>query len=65
MDEKIAYKAMVTYLEKYYDQTKSSDVGGLLGSMQMLEDGRPADSAIWNEWLEIVNDLKDRTKVVT
>ncbi len=62
IDAKMAYQAMFTYLEKYYNQTKSSDIGALLGSMQLLEDGHPADKAIWNEWINIISDLIDEKK---
>ena len=58
IDAKEAYRTMILYLGKYYHLTNSSDVGGLLVSMQLLSDGMPADRAIWNEWLEIINDIK-------
>ncbi len=45
-----AYKAMFCFLENYYKQTGSDDVGALLGSMQILEDMSTADPAMWNDW---------------
>lgn len=51
---KQAYEAMFLYLNKLYDRTKSDDLAGFLSSMSLLEDGAPADSAVWNDWLESV-----------
>ena len=48
----MAYQAMFRFLEKYYERTQSDDVGALLGSMSLMEDGMPADSAMWQEWQE-------------
>jgi hypothetical protein len=57
LNEKEAYKAMVLFLEKYYSLSKSDDIGGLLGSMIILEDGKPVDSALWGDWIEAVNEI--------
>lgn len=45
-----AYLAMYSFLDDYYQRTKSDDVGSLLGSMSLLVDGTPADPAIEGEW---------------
>jgi hypothetical protein len=29
---------------------QSDDIGALLVSMRMLDDGQPADRAMWKEW---------------
>ena len=50
-----AYKAMYLYLEGLYEMTGSDDLGGFLGSMSILEDGKPADSAVWSDWIEAVD----------
>ncbi len=34
---------MVSFLEHYYEQTKSDEIGALLGSLQLLDDGITAD----------------------
>ncbi len=39
-----AYEAMFVFLEGYYNRSKSDEIGGLLGSMSLLE-GRPVDPA--------------------
>lgn len=49
-----SYEAMFAFLQNYYDQTKADGIGALLGEMCLLEDGRPADSAIWNDWISAV-----------
>lgn len=57
LDAKLAYRAMFHFLEKYYELTNADDVGALLGSMQMLQDGRPIDSAMWDEWLAAIDNV--------
>lgn len=58
-DAELGYKAMLRFLEKYFETTGSDDVGALLGSMStnVFSDGRPADPAIWEEWLKAVHDV--------
>ena len=48
-----AYQAMFSFLEQHWNVTKSDELGILLGSMSLLDDGLPADPAIWSEWLAI------------
>src|SRR3982751_1764260 len=54
LTERQAYAAMYYFLDQLYQSTKSDDIGGLLGSMSLLPDGEPADSAITQEWEEAV-----------
>ena len=58
LTEKEAYNAMYAYLIKLYEITKSDDLGGLLGSMSTLPSGEIADSAVWDDWLECVEQAK-------
>lgn len=37
-------KAILRVLSEYYDLTKSDDIGALLNSMSILNDGKPADA---------------------
>jgi hypothetical protein len=60
LNERESYAAMVIFLEKYYELTNSSDVGALLGSMQLLEDGTPADAALWSDWLQAIQSVQRR-----
>lgn len=55
-----AYRAMFIYLEKLYSLTNSDDLGGFLGSMTLLSDGRPMDPAVWQDWLQSVQDSKSK-----
>ena len=65
LDEVAAYQAMTAFLEKYYSLTHAGEVGALLGSMQLMEDGRPADPAIWDDWLEAVRSLKKPQRIAS
>jgi len=58
LDIRTAYAAMYEFLIGYYERTKSDDVGALLGSMSLLEDGGTADPAIWQDWLESIEKAK-------
>ena len=49
---------MFSFLENYYELTKSDDIGSLLASMSLLQDGGSADPAIWREWLEAIEKTK-------
>ncbi|MGE5397585.1 MAG: hypothetical protein ACM3MK_08670 [Chitinophagales bacterium] len=53
-----AYRAMVVFLEGFYERTGSDDVGGLLGGMIILDDGETADPAAWNDWIDSVSKVK-------
>ena len=53
-----AFKSMVCFLEKYFEQTSSDDVGSLLGELQLLKDGGTADPAAWSDWLDCVKRIK-------
>ncbi len=58
LTEKEAYAAMYAYLDTVYDRTKSDDLGGLLGGMSTVGDCETADPAVWHEWLECVEQVK-------
>ena len=52
-----AYLAMFAFLEDYYSRGNSDEIGGMLGSMSLLQNGSPTDPAIkqdWNDALEKV-----------
>lgn len=59
MTNETAYKAMIRFLEKYYERTNSDDIGSLLGDLQLLSDGSTADPAAWNDWIDSINTIKD------
>ena len=45
-----AFNAMVKFLEIYYKETGSDFMGGLLSALLFLPDGKPLDSAYWEDW---------------
>ena len=58
LTEEQAYTAMYLYLEKLNRLINSNDLSGLLGSMSLMPDGKPADPAVWGDWLEAVADAR-------
>jgi hypothetical protein len=54
LTEHQAYRAMLKFLESQYDRARSDDLGSLLGSAELLNDGDSADPAILAEWKECV-----------
>jgi hypothetical protein len=52
LSEAQAYAAMCFFLEGVYQRMRSDDIGGLLGSLALLEDGSPADPALSRDWRE-------------
>lgn len=54
LTEKQAYLAMLMFLEQYFHQTQSDDIGALLGSMSFLEDENTADPAMWHDWQKCI-----------
>jgi len=53
-----AYRAMFAFLERYYERTHADEIGALLGSMALLEDGKPMDEALWRDWTGIVAEMR-------
>ncbi|MGG5342790.1 hypothetical protein [Enterococcus sp. AZ192] len=58
LNESQAMQAMIIFLDQYYEQVQSDDIAVLLGSLTLLEDGKPVDSAMWDEWLESIKKVK-------
>ena len=53
-----AYKAMLVFMEDYYYRGgKSDDIGLMLGIMQLLEDDKPADPALWDDWMAAIKKV--------
>ncbi len=50
MREQAAYNAMVQFLEDRYERLPSDSLGGLLGELNLLPDGTPADPAVNADW---------------
>lgn len=62
LTQKQAFLAMTMFLETYFRQTQADDIGGLLGSMALLEDGSTADPAIWHDWQYAVDLISRENK---
>jgi hypothetical protein len=58
LNEMDAYLATFEFLVLLYERTRSDDLGGILGSMSLLEDGMTADPSMWQDWIECVNKVK-------
>ena len=54
-----AYDAVVDYLEKLYNKTKSGDVGSLASEMSLFADGKSADPAAQKDWTRSVDKILD------
>lgn len=54
-----AFHCMREFLEIYYNNTKSDDVGDILSATQLTlwKDGGTADPACWEEWLECIEKV--------
>ncbi len=50
MTKKQAYAAMFEFLKNVYERTENDEIGGLLGGMSILADGKTADPAVWDDW---------------
>jgi hypothetical protein len=48
-----AYKAMICFLDSYYNKTLSDDLGSLLGDLQLFSDcSGTFDPAAWHDWIK-------------
>lgn len=57
LTEHQAYQAMLKFLERRFGETGSDDLGALLGSIYLLNDGGSADPAMRDEWRECVAEV--------
>lgn len=59
LTEKEAYMAMLSFLNSYWERNgQPGELGSLLGSMVLLEDGSPADPAMWDDWIDEISKVK-------
>ncbi len=58
LNEYESYLALFQFLEKHYNLTKSSDIGSLLGAMQLV-DNFPIDEGLWEDWIECIKKAKN------
>lgn len=51
ISDRQAFLAMSLFLEAYWERNgRPDELGSLLGSMMALQDGMPADPAMWTDW---------------
>lgn len=55
LDNETAYNAMFNFLDKYWERTKDSELGGLLGTMspKLFAGGKPIDPVMHKNWKQI------------
>jgi hypothetical protein len=50
-----AFQAMAQFLEQYYVRVgRKGELATVLSDIQTMPDGRPADPAAWEDWLDAV-----------
>jgi hypothetical protein len=54
LTERQAYLCMFEFLRRHYERGPTDEVGGLLGSLSLLQDGQAADPAYAGAWAEAV-----------
>ncbi|MBE7522478.1 MAG: hypothetical protein HS109_08830 [Burkholderiales bacterium] len=42
---------MFEFLQLYWEYDRSDDIAILLGALALQPDGRPADPALWADWI--------------
>lgn len=60
LTEKEAYEAMLHMLKSYWKLSGSNDLTDILSAGEYLNDGSPADSAMWEYWKEAIDLFKDK-----
>jgi hypothetical protein len=58
-----SYDATVHFLEKYYNITDSFDGGIIASEMTLMENNRPFDAAMWEDWLDALATIKPNEKI--
>lgn len=58
-----AYNAMSKLFKIYYKETKSDDLGSLLGSMSFISDKKTADIAMLEIWTESLDKIFNKKKL--
>jgi hypothetical protein len=57
-----AFQAMAQFLEQYYERVgRKAELAVVLSDMQIMPDGRPADPAAWEDWLDAVRTVLEGT----
>jgi hypothetical protein len=56
--EEEIFEAFFLFLDKYYNATKSDDIGSLLGDLQHCSYGATADPAAYHDWQRCLKQIK-------
>ena len=51
-----AYEAMLTFLNNYYFNFGQDNLGSILSSIHLKDDGTTFDPAAWIDWLEAIEE---------
>jgi hypothetical protein len=54
LSQRQAYLCMFEFLRQHYERGPTDEIGGLLGSLSLLQDGSSADPAQWEDWKHAV-----------
>jgi len=59
-----AYRAMFIFVRTYYRRigNVNAEIGELLGDIQLLEDGTPADPAMWQDWVDAIDKVVNSSR---
>ena len=57
--KKEAYISMFKFLDRIYSEFNIHDLGSILGSMSFLQDGTTTDPAYWQDWVDIIDKVKN------
>lgn len=55
---KEGYRAMLYFLEAYFERTKAEEIAALLGGLAFNKDGLTMDPAAWQDWLDAVEQTR-------
>lgn len=53
------YRAMLHFLEGYYERAPSDELAILLGGLSLNNDGAPMDPAAWSDWIGSVKSVRE------
>lgn len=60
LNERQAFEAMRRFVAAYFRRTNGKgDLATLLTDMEMQRDGSPNDPAAWDDWIEVVKQVKE------
>lgn len=57
MTQDEAYRAMLLFLEDYYQRTGADDIGALLGDLTLNSSGESLDPATLDDWRDAVGKV--------